>query len=44
MSLIALQKKDASLVARDDKSECDRIRNSFLKKKPGLSARAPERR
>ena len=34
---IALKKKDASLVACDDKSERDRVRDSFLKKKLGLS-------
>ena len=34
---IALQKKDASLVACDDKSERDRVRDSFLKKKLGLA-------
>jgi 3-dehydroquinate synthetase len=35
---IALQSKDASLVSCTDKSECDRVRDSFLKKKLELSA------
>lgn len=34
---IALQSRDASLVAVADKSECDRVRDSFLKKKLGLT-------
>ena len=34
---IALQKQDASLVACTDKSERDRVRDSFLKKKLGLA-------
>ena len=35
---IALQSKDASLVACQDKSERDRVRDSFLKKKLALTA------
>lgn len=35
---IALQSRDASLVAFSDKSELDRVRDSFLKKKLGLTA------
>ena len=35
---IALQSREASLVACHDKSERDRVRNSFLKKKLGLTA------
>ncbi len=34
---IALQSRDASLVSCDDKSERDRVRDSFLKKKLGLT-------
>ncbi|MGA8320556.1 MAG: DUF2853 family protein [Xanthobacteraceae bacterium] len=34
---IALQSKDASLVACTDKAERDRVRDSFLKKKLALS-------
>jgi Protein of unknown function (DUF2853) len=34
---IALQSKDSSLVACTDKGEGDRVRESFLKKKLGLS-------
>jgi hypothetical protein len=34
---IALQSRDASLVACQDKSERDRVRDSFLKKKLGLT-------
>jgi hypothetical protein len=34
---IALQKQDASFVACTDKVERDRVRDSFLKKKLGLS-------
>jgi hypothetical protein len=34
---IALQSRDASLVAFSDKSELDRVRDSFLKKKLGLT-------
>lgn len=34
---IALQSRDASLVAFSDKSETDRVRESFLKKKLGLT-------
>jgi Protein of unknown function (DUF2853) len=34
---IALQHRDASLVACADKSERDRVRDSFLKKKLGLT-------
>jgi hypothetical protein len=34
---IALQGKDSSLVACSDKSERDRVRDSFLKKKLGLA-------
>jgi hypothetical protein len=34
---IALHSRDASLVACADKSERDRVRDSFLKKKLGLS-------
>lgn len=34
---IALQKKDSSLVSFSDKEEVARVRNSFLKKKLGLS-------
>jgi len=34
---IALQNKDASFVACNDKAERDRVRESFLKKKLGLS-------
>jgi len=34
---IALQKRDASFVACTDKAERDRVRDSFLKKKLGLS-------
>ncbi len=30
---IALQSRDGSFVSCTDKSECDRVRNSFLKKK-----------
>ena len=33
---IALQKRDSSLVAFSDKSEVQRVRDSFLKKKLGL--------
>jgi hypothetical protein len=33
---IALQKRDSSLVACDDKAERDRIRDHFLKKRLGL--------
>jgi hypothetical protein len=39
---IALQSKDASLVACTDKSERDRVRDSFLKKKLALSASEAE--
>ena len=35
---IALQSRDASFVACQDKSERDRVRDSFLKKKLGLTA------
>jgi hypothetical protein len=35
---IALHSKDASYVACQDKSERDRVRDSFLKKKLGLTA------
>jgi hypothetical protein len=35
---IALHSKDASLVACGDKSERDRVRDSFLKKKLALTA------
>ncbi len=35
---IALQSKDASFVACQDKAERDRVRDSFLKKKLGLTA------
>ena len=35
---IALHSKDASFVACNDKSERDRVRDSFLKKKLGLTA------
>jgi hypothetical protein len=35
---IALHSRDASLVACHDKSERDRVRDHFLKKKLGLSA------
>jgi hypothetical protein len=35
---IALQNRDASLVACGDKKERDRVRDSFLKKKLGLTA------
>ncbi len=35
---IALQNRDASLVACSDKAERDRVRDSFLKKKLGLTA------
>lgn len=34
---IALQSRDASLVAFSDKAELDRVRDSFLKKKLGLT-------
>lgn len=34
---IALQSRDGSLVAVTDKVECDRVRDSFLKKKLGLT-------
>ena len=34
---IALQKKDSSLVAISDKSERDRVRDNFLKKKLALT-------
>jgi hypothetical protein len=34
---IALQQRDASLVACADKSERDRVRDSFLKRKLGLT-------
>ena|SRR6266481_4178543 len=34
---IALQSRDASLVACQDKAERDRVRDSFLKKKLGLT-------
>jgi hypothetical protein len=34
---IALQSRDGSLVAMTDPSECDRVRDSFLKKKLGLT-------
>jgi hypothetical protein len=34
---IALQSRDASFVACTDKSECDRVRDSFLKKKLALT-------
>jgi hypothetical protein len=34
---IALQSRDASFVACQDKSERDRVRDSFLKKKLGLT-------
>ena len=34
---IALQSRDGSLVAVTDKTECDRVRDSFLKKKLGLA-------
>lgn len=34
---IALRSKDASLVSCSDKSERDRVRDSFLKKKLGLT-------
>ncbi len=34
---IALQSKDASVVSCTDKSERDRVRDSFLKKKLGLT-------
>jgi hypothetical protein len=35
---IALHNRDSSLVACHDKSERDRVRDSFLKKKLGLTA------
>ena len=35
---IALQSRDASLVACDDEKERHRVRDSFLKKKLGLTA------
>ena len=35
---IALQSRDASFVACQDKSERDRVRDSFLKKKLALTA------
>jgi hypothetical protein len=35
---IALQSRDASFVACQDKSERDRVRDSFFKKKLGLTA------
>jgi hypothetical protein len=35
---IALQKRDSSLVSCSDKSERDRVRDSWLKKKLGLTA------
>ncbi len=35
---IALAKRDSSLVSASDKSELDRVRDSFLKKKLGLTA------
>jgi hypothetical protein len=35
---IALQNRDSSYVACSDKSERDRVRDSFLKRKLGLSA------
>ena len=35
---IALRSKDASLVSCGDRSELDRVRESFLKKKLGLTA------
>lgn len=34
---IALQKRDSALVAFSDKAEVERVRNSFLKKKLGLT-------
>jgi len=34
---IALQSKDGSFVAVTDRAECDRVRDSFLKKKLGLT-------
>ena len=34
---IALQKRDSALVSFSDKSELDRVRESFLKKKLGLT-------
>ena len=34
---IALAKRDSSLVSSSDKSELDRVRDSFLKKKLGLT-------
>ena len=37
---IALQSRDASLVAADDKEELARVRDNFLKKKLGLSGDA----
>jgi Protein of unknown function (DUF2853) len=35
---IALRNRDSSLVSASDKSELDRVRDSFLKKKLGLTA------
>ena len=35
---IALQNRDSSLVSFTDKTELDRVRENFLKKKLGLSA------
>lgn len=37
---IALRSKDASLVSSSDKSELDRVRDGFAKKKLGLDADA----
>ncbi|HEX5408203.1 MAG TPA: DUF2853 family protein [Gemmatimonadaceae bacterium] len=34
---IALQKRDSSLVSFSDKSELERVRNNFLRKKLGLT-------
>ena len=34
---IALQKRDSSLVSFSDKSETDRVRDGFMKKKLGLT-------
>jgi hypothetical protein len=38
---VALQSRDSSFVARQDKAERDRVRNSFLGKKLGLAALMP---
>ncbi|MEZ5738921.1 MAG: DUF2853 family protein [Burkholderiaceae bacterium] len=39
---IALRSKDASLVSSSDKSELDRVRDGFAKKKLGLEADAAD--